>query len=608
MIPWIPPGSGIVIAGYRLPGGMIYVGEGLPPLNGARDVEPALINPRLPVDRDHPNRSGQGVPYWPSYSALTPADRAAYLEWLAGGRSDPQAYVGYVFLFLYGIERRLLGDAQRAPVAPAERDALHAEVTRLLAVYGDHRSFRGYATELLAAMWMGVDVRVYERVEPPVEPHGGELPLLLRLALGQLVRDGRPIPADWARSWVLCDPQTTLLTPMRRCPDELRALFRIRYAETYGEGLVLKPGGRPLTRSYRPASASFGGEIKLAAPGVSDPTARTRPLSDLHKVAEQCAGELDAFSRWIGKHPDERGSVAAVGLLPAELIALHRGSEVESLLRAVEGYLGAGAMALSPAAEILCGAAAKKEIVALEHLLQRKGYGMEPDVRFGGELASADGKVVVFRVPPGAPTTPSGPYRAAALLVQLAVTMAGADGEVSAPEIQQIEAQLGALRDLSPTERTRLLARTQVLAQDPPGLAGLKKRLDGLDERQRVAVADLVIAMAAADGRIDPGEVKLLLKLFPMLGFDASEVYRRIHALTGAHATPAAGSRHRKASPSPAAASRSPPRRPTRSRAASCSTWRWCAGAWPRPSPSPTSWDRSSPRSLFPWRPPTNSR
>src|SRR6185312_14537562 len=121
--------------------------------------------------------------------------------------------------------------------------------------------------------------------------------------------------------------------------------------------------------------------------------------------------------------------------------------------------LAAGAMAFAPAAEILRGVRARKDLVALAHLLQRRGYGMEPDVRFGGEPACADGKVVVFRLPEGAPTAASGPYRAAALLVQLAVTIAGADGEVSAPEIQQIEAQLGAMRDLSPAERARLLAR-----------------------------------------------------------------------------------------------------------------------------------------------------
>jgi hypothetical protein len=50
--------------------------------------------------------------YWPLYSGIDPASRAAYLHWLTGGRKAPEAYIGYVFLFFYGIERRVLVDAQ----------------------------------------------------------------------------------------------------------------------------------------------------------------------------------------------------------------------------------------------------------------------------------------------------------------------------------------------------------------------------------------------------------------------------------------------------------------------------------------------------------------
>lgn len=518
---------------------MLYVGEGLSPVRGLRDVEPALINPRLPVDRANPNRRGEGMSYWPSYSEITPAARAAYLEWLAGGRSDPNTYIGYVFLFFYGLERRLLGDVRRTAISPAERDAIFAEVTRLLGTYGHHRSFRGYATEFLGAARMGTDVRVYEREAPPLESSGSELPLLLRLGLGQLARDGRPIPAPWALSWVLCDPLINLPMPVRRCPEEFHELFRARYTRAFGEGLSLKPGGKDLAISYRPASASFGGELVLTAPGVPDVTARKRPAVKFHEIAEQCASELDAFSRWIGRNPDKRGSLAALGFLPSELIATHQGAEIVALCRTVEHHLGGKAVALAPAAEIVQGKRAKADMVALAQLLQKKGYGIEPDVRFGGELPDQEGKVAVFRVPDDAPTTASAHYKAATLLVHLAVAMAAADGHVSDAEVQQIDAQLRALDSLSPPERARLLARAQLLAQGPPGLTGLKKRVEPLDARQKSAVADLIVAMAGADGRIDPAEVKLLVKLFPMLGLEQGEVYRRIHALAGAQATTA---------------------------------------------------------------------
>jgi hypothetical protein len=273
---------------------MIYVGEHLPPVRDLYEVEPALIDPRLPVDRAHPSRGGEGVPCWPSYGGISPGERAAYLEWLAGGRSDPGACAAYVFLFFYGLERRLLADARSTlwPLAEAERDALQAEILRLVGLYGRHRSFRGYATELLGAMWMETGACVYERLDPPAEPRAGELPLLLRLGLGQLVRDGRPIPADWALAWALADPERRPPAAAERRRDELRALFHARYAEAFGEGMVPKLEGRELRIHYRPASGTFGGDFLLSAPGVLDMATRRGPVEKIQQILARCAEDL----------------------------------------------------------------------------------------------------------------------------------------------------------------------------------------------------------------------------------------------------------------------------------------------------------------------------
>ena len=83
-------------------------------------------------------------------ATIAPACRAAYLQWLANGRHAQNAYIGYVFLYFYGLERRLLIDAQRSAAARAEREMLVAEIRRLLGIYGTNGSFRGYAEGLLA--------------------------------------------------------------------------------------------------------------------------------------------------------------------------------------------------------------------------------------------------------------------------------------------------------------------------------------------------------------------------------------------------------------------------------------------------------------------------
>jgi hypothetical protein len=135
------------VAGYDLPGGMIYVGPQLSSLRDVHHVDPALIDPGLPIDRTRPDRTGVGMfrRFWPSYSHIPEPCRAAYLEWLADGRQDPHASIGYVLLFLYGIERRVLFDAEHSFQARREIRGLISEVRRLLDLYGRDRSFGTYA-------------------------------------------------------------------------------------------------------------------------------------------------------------------------------------------------------------------------------------------------------------------------------------------------------------------------------------------------------------------------------------------------------------------------------------------------------------------------------
>src|SRR5262245_61591925 len=54
---WVPPGRSVTVAGYLIPGGMLYIGTGLSSLSGVR-IEPALIDPSLPVKRSDPDGSG----------------------------------------------------------------------------------------------------------------------------------------------------------------------------------------------------------------------------------------------------------------------------------------------------------------------------------------------------------------------------------------------------------------------------------------------------------------------------------------------------------------------------------------------------------------------
>jgi len=257
---WIAPGEPIDIHGYRIAGGLLYVGESLPAPTGG--VDPALIDPALDVDTRRPDSSAESLAHWPSYATLSPASRAGYLAWLAGGRRDPTATIGFVFLFYYGLERRVLVDLRQDDSIAAEVPAIQAELRELLRVYGEASgSFRGYAGNFLDLIEAFLGLRAPPADLPPLAPRGVDFPLALRLGLARMAADRLAVPAPWALAWGWYCPGIPLRTPATRCPEVFARLFAVRYREAHGEGIRPPKGQRPLvlcTGPPRPASARCG--------------------------------------------------------------------------------------------------------------------------------------------------------------------------------------------------------------------------------------------------------------------------------------------------------------------------------------------------------------
>jgi len=147
---WVKPGEMVKVDNIEIKGGFIYVGGQLKSLDNY-DTESSLVDPTLRVNTQSPDYGGDQMGYWPSYSHISPESRAAYIEWLASKRSDPETYIGYIFLYFYGIERRLLVDDKNGQVSEDERNSLVQELKRLKNVYGGNRSFNGYITSLSLA-------------------------------------------------------------------------------------------------------------------------------------------------------------------------------------------------------------------------------------------------------------------------------------------------------------------------------------------------------------------------------------------------------------------------------------------------------------------------
>lgn len=533
---WVPPGQLVRVGGCPIAGGLLYVGrELMAPRGGGPD--PALIDPGLEVDHHAPDHAGVHMAYWPSYSMIAPACRAAYLQWLADGRHAPNTYIGYVFLYFYGLERRLLVDAQWSAVARAEREMLVAEVRRLLGIYGTNGSFRSYAQSLLAFLTADEGERRYLS-PPPARGDDWDVAFELRLGLGQLAADARPVPADWALAWLRLHPEVWLRTPATRCPSEFDEVFTRRYRDRCGDGLLLDAGGATLGERYHPASAGIAESQLPSGRRVPDVASLAAPLTLLREIAGESCDDLDAYSRYLGRHPDGAGTAAVLALLPPG-IERPADAATQALITWADDRLGAADRVQVVSGELLARWSAaspgnrpgKADAVLLARALERHGLGLEPDVRFGGAAPASNAPAVLFRRAPEMVSAPSDRYGAAATLIQLGAAVASADGRVASAEQDFLEQRIVTALGLAQDERRRLRAHLMRTLAAPPAPAGLRKRASLLPESQRQSAGQLLVALAASDGDIAPPEMELLARLFDLLGLERADAYSQVHAL-----------------------------------------------------------------------------
>jgi tellurite resistance protein len=528
--------------------GLVYVGENLPDLSGGHN-DACLINPTLPIAAAEPWQGGEEMDYWPRYDRLTPKGRGAYLKWLAAGRSDRKACMGYVFLFCYGLERRLFHDGMNRSVSEKERAAIVDEVRRLLAIYGENRSFKGYATNFLAMEWGLFQPRA--DIPDYLSPAHSFSADPFQIQLARSVAAQKPLPAVMALQWPRFHPDFGLRTPARRCPQEFKELFARRYAEKFGDGLLVPLNKKKLSISYRAANPSLRG-LRLDFAELPDPFNLTSPLKKIFEVSESCAAELEAYSRYLGRKGSDSASLAALALLPKDLAA-PAAEKIRGLLGRIAAD-GPGLVETKTLFEImgqpLPGRIERKDAENLAVLVEKLGFGLVPDVRYHGIKPDKNAQVAVFPRGHGPGFTPSPEFRLVGAMLRLGALVSQSDGKVSPPEESLLKSLVQDDRELNGAEKGALLAYLHWRLYTPQETAGLKQKVSELDSACRELVGRILISVAHADGRIDPNEVKQREKLYPALGLDKARVAGDLHAMAGA-AAPAEAARPEPAPPRP---------------------------------------------------------
>lgn len=531
---WVKPGEMIEVDKFKISRGFFYVGGQLKSLNGY-DTESSLVDPTLRINVEFPDYSGELMNYWPSYSHISPESRAAYVEWLASNRNNPETDIGYVFLYFYGIERRLLVDDKDGAVSGDERRSLIQELERLKNIYSDNRSFNGYVTSLLSHVWVINHQNDHRKPSCDLLVAKRNFTSAFKFLLGTAVKNGKAIDAELALAWVRSHPEFSLRTPARRCKNEFSTLFKLRYRGKFGDGLEIAPNKTKLRLDYYPASSSLRGyqSIKLDLP---DPSRLKAPVKKLMDLAESCTNELEPFSRFIGRSGNSRDSFIAISLLPKDLAVSH--SQFERLktwmndrisssdgLISVESILGQ----LEDCSFLRIN---KKEAELLADITEKTGFGIAPDIRFHQAKPDINGKAVIFPGGHGNDFFPSPEFRKVGTILRLGSLVAKIDDHVDRTEADYLMNVIKQNERLTEIEKRSLCAYMKWRLNTPANMNGLKKRLESLDKSEKAAIGHILIGVALADGKIDPVEIKQIEKLYTSLGLDKSTISSDIHNLS----------------------------------------------------------------------------
>ncbi|EPV8674822.1 TerB N-terminal domain-containing protein, partial [Pseudomonas aeruginosa] len=471
-----------------------------------------------------------------------------YLQWLSSGRKAPHANIGYVFLFFYGLERRVFVDAKTDRAAAAETPSIIAEVERLLSIYGENHSFNNYASRFVDFLRQGaVLTRLYLETPPTPLPYGYEMPIELRIGLGQLAVDKHPLPANWALAWVLSDHSIGKRTPVTRCEDAFARLFHMRYEERYGAGIVLPQNKTRLKFQYNTASAGLPSQELDGLSEIPDVTATSAARKKLQQLVDECTVQLEPYSRYLGRNPGAPDALEGLLQLPVSLWPAGARAELDELKQRIGD--GMVVMSFGELAGRLqsAGALSRDKVLTLARALESLHIGIEPDVLAGSRTPKPEDRVALFATQAEDGDLRASPaYSVASVTLDLACAVAAADGDTSPKEIMLLSQHVDSWSHLSGAHRKRLKAHLRLQLNQPPTFQSLKKKLEPLADSARRAVAAFLAHLAQVDGEVSPAEVKLLERVYKTLQLDSQSLYSDLHVVASGNpagslqATPAA--------------------------------------------------------------------
>lgn len=533
---WYLPGEKVVVKGFEISAGFLYVGERLKG-RGYSEDDYCLVNPNLRIQtRDEVPPPTHHFFFVSSYAGLSGSDKASFLEWNADHRRDPDVTERSLSVFLFGLERRLLVDRRYGEVDATEHQAIKDEICRLINLYSKKGDFFRLAVHLLVMDWLmrGGDLSVCDAFENLKAKFVSKT--VFEVQLSFLVMAQRPLSSEIFWQWLQIHGSRYLKTPARRCHTFFSQLFSKRYHDQFGEGLKLRPNKTNLEIFHLPWSESIGPLHLEHQPPLPDPSVLTSPLKKVLPLVDTCHNDLADYSRYIGREHSSPDSLAALCWLPNELLTTHpKRDVVETLLEewcntADKTNLLVLEEVFSQLGEIPPDQGMKQQLLNLARLLNLFGYGMAPDLRYQAGSPKLKDKIILYagNYPPG--FTPSRHYLLMVPLLRMLAFLIKTDSKSAATPTERASHVISQHAHLTEPEKRGLNAFFSWCRRTPQKKFGLRKSLDLAMPHERQAMGHVLAQTIYFAGPLPPKQSELLRKYYNLLGLDPDQVAVDLHA------------------------------------------------------------------------------
>ncbi len=531
---------------------LIYERVNVP--SAGRCLEPSAIDPRLSLRGSAANE--KPLPARPQYPDISGPQRKAYLTWLAENSLTPAQDPGFLQLYLYGIERRVLVDEE-------DESEIFDQLVHLLENgAGIPNKFRRDAATILwflvAREPQQLRLNQLKSLSDATETWTEES---ISQALSWFAFHQEPLPRWMARHVAPLLPQAKKSVTVRRVPELTEQLFELYFTEEWGDKFHLKVAKRELKATIAPRNPSLPTSYECKCQHPLGLASQFKPLTTLwNRVMD----ELRRASTLVG--PNSRFELTPeswLSLPPALRSRIEHPSASALRQKLAEKATPSGdtVLTVSELTTLLGGRVGRLTVPRSQELcdiLEKLGSSVEPDARLTGRSYRNEQSTVLFPLPQG-PAPDASRMNAAANLFHLGWSIAQADGKADPEEIRLLTDHIEKSIQLGESECRRLSALGTLISRGENSLKFVAQLKETLPPASIHSVGKLLVAMAAWDGVITSEEMKALERAFRSLGLTRKDLETLVSSLLPHEAS---DEEPVEAAPKPAPPSRSKPKEP----------------------------------------------